>query len=270
MSYYRVEAVVLRLRPIGEADVFATLFTRERGKLDLKARGIRRPKSKLAALVQPFCHSRLLVYGGKTVDGVAQGEVLTSFRELRENLDRFSHASYFAELVDAFAAVGEPSPVAFSLLLQALRSLSAESAAASLRAVRHAFEIRLVSILGYEPQLNLCVGCGAEASPRPGRSWFFSAGQGGLLCETCRERDRQAVEIPPRVLAAMRYLATARWERVGALLLPEEAWLGLARFLAEYIDYRAERRLLAREFLGAIEEEVNSNGRGTDRHAGED
>lgn len=268
MGYYQVEGVALRLRPIGEADAFVTLFTRERGKLDLKARGVRRPQSKLVALVQPFCHARILVYKGKTVDGVAQGEVLASFRELREDLDRLSYASYFAELVDAFTAPEEPVPPAFTLLVQAIHSLAWEPSTKVLLAFRHAFEIRLVSILGYEPQLNLCVGCAKEAAA-PER-WHFSIAQGGLLCETCLARDSGAVSISPRVLAALRYLATARWERVGLLSLPSETWRQLDNLLTHYIDYRVERKLPAREFLGAIREEVSNNGRGPDHPAGED
>ena len=55
---YRVEAVVLRRIDFGEADRVLVLFTRERGKLPVVAKGIRRISSRMAGHLELFARPR--------------------------------------------------------------------------------------------------------------------------------------------------------------------------------------------------------------------
>ena len=59
------EGIVFRTIPYGESNKIVTLFTREAGKVTAMARGAKKPRSKLAAVTQPFTHGSFLIRKGR-------------------------------------------------------------------------------------------------------------------------------------------------------------------------------------------------------------
>src|SRR3970282_2206589 len=51
---YKTEAIVLRGRRLGEADRILTLFTPTFGKIDAKAKGVRKTTSRMSGHLQPL------------------------------------------------------------------------------------------------------------------------------------------------------------------------------------------------------------------------
>ena len=94
---YRVEAVVLRRIDFGEADRVLVLFTRERGKLAVVAKGVRRLSSRMAGHLELFTQSELQLAKGANLDVVTQAETRDPFRALREDLTR----NGFSQIVSA-------------------------------------------------------------------------------------------------------------------------------------------------------------------------
>ncbi|MEG3067513.1 MAG: DNA repair protein RecO [Syntrophaceticus schinkii] len=99
MGIYKAEAIVLRSIVYGEADRILTLFTREDGKVSAIAKGVRKTTSRLRGAVQLFSHTRLVLYSGRSLDTVSQGEAEDEFSYLERDLECFATASYCAELV---------------------------------------------------------------------------------------------------------------------------------------------------------------------------
>jgi DNA repair protein RecO (recombination protein O) len=93
---YRVSAIVLKRRDQGEADRLLTVLTRDRGKLTLLAKGVRRQASRKAGHIEPFTHVDLLVAKGKSLDLVTQAETIEAHRGLREDLWRSTWPYYVA------------------------------------------------------------------------------------------------------------------------------------------------------------------------------
>src|SRR5690554_4752709 len=76
---YRVNAIVLRRRDLGETDRIVTLLTAERGKLRVVAKGSRRPSSRIAGYLEPFSASRLLIARTRGLDIISQAESIDPF-----------------------------------------------------------------------------------------------------------------------------------------------------------------------------------------------
>ena len=51
---YKTEAIILRQRRFGEADRFLTVYTPAHGKMDVKARGVRKTTSRMSGHLQPL------------------------------------------------------------------------------------------------------------------------------------------------------------------------------------------------------------------------
>ena len=77
----KVEGIVLRHREWGEADRMLTLFTRELGKVQALAKGIRKPRSRKAGHVEPFSRATLLLARGRSFFILTQADGRIRWRQ---------------------------------------------------------------------------------------------------------------------------------------------------------------------------------------------
>lgn len=251
---YRTEAIVLKRRDQGEADRVLTVFTPGAGKQQLLAKGVRKITSRKAGHVELFTHSQLLVAKGSTWDIVTQAETIHAFRPLREDLLRTSYAYYVAELVDRFTQEGDENRALFDLLLATLGRLGE---AKDLRLLARFFELRLLGLVGYRPQLFQCVRCRCDIEPVDN---FWSTAQGGVLCPRCGEGlierpgdDRPVAEpLPLNVLKVLRFLQTRDWDTCARLQLSPGLHAQMEKLLQRYIVYQLERSLKSVGFLRTV------------------
>lgn len=260
MALYRVEAIVLRSRDMGEADRVVTLLGSEGGKVRAVARGARRPRSRLVAATQAFTRATFSLFRGRDLDTVSQAELIDSFRGLREDLEVTALAACAAEVTDGLLPEGEPQPDAYALLVQAFTALPAGGAA-----VLYGYVLKFLDVLGYRPRLDACVSCSGELGPAgpaagagdpaaaaaPGAAAaspvHFSFAQGGAVCPRCR--DASAVAISRESLEAMRRLLETDLALAARLRLRAAAQREIEAALEGYATWRLERRLKAFEFL---------------------
>ncbi len=243
---YRLQAIVLRRRDMGEADRLLTVFTRDRGKLNLLAKGVRRTASRKAGHIEPFTYTDLLVARGASLDLVTQAETLASHRRVREDLWLSGLAYYVVELCDAFTQDEDPNALLFDLLLETLGRLD-EGRAVNL-AVRY-YELHMLDLAGYQPQFFHCIQCD---QPLQQEVNFFSFERGGCLCPKHGSNLPGTVALPLEVLKVMRYLQSRPWEQVAVLQLRPDVLGQVEGLLARYIVYHLERTLRAPVFLDRL------------------
>src|SRR5579859_2809673 len=120
---YRAEAIVLKTLDLGEADRILTLLTRHFGKVKAVAKGIRRPTSRLAGYAEPLSHGTFQLARGRDLDVLTGAESRSTYRTVREDLDRIAAAWYIAEIADRSTAEHAPAAPVFDLMETALRHL---------------------------------------------------------------------------------------------------------------------------------------------------
>jgi DNA repair protein RecO (recombination protein O) len=245
---YRVSAIVLKRREMGEADRLLTVITRDRGKLTLLAKGVRKPASRKAGHIEPFTYVDLLVAKGKSLDLITQAETLEAQRNLREDLWRSSWAYYVAELADAFIQDEDPHDLLFDLILETLRRLDGGEDVAI--AVRYC-ELHLLSLAGYQPQLFRCVQCGELLKPETN---FLSLERGGTLCPQHGAAQAGTMVLPLPVLKVLRFLQSRPWQQVSRLRPSPEVSRQVEALLEQYIAYHLERGLRSPVFLSRLKQ----------------
>jgi len=208
---YPARGVVLRSRALGEKDRVLVLLTEDQGKISASARGARNPKSKLAALAQPFTLARFLIAKGRSLDIVSQAEIENAHTHLSGDLIKTAWASYFCELCDA---VPEhlPDPELFELLIVSLSTLDAAFGVDAAELIGRWFEAKYLAHLGYAPILGRCVACEIKlnvASDDTQQSVAFSPALGGTLCSACAFRDSARLTVRVQSLRALRQLERA-------------------------------------------------------------
>lgn len=179
MPAVNVEAIVLRRRPLGEADKQLTLFTRERGKLAAVARGARKPTSKLAGATETCVQARFQLAQGKTFWIVTQAVLIRARARLHRQLLHAVAALYACELIDSLLEEGVPDEDLFHLLSHTLDELENSP---DLFWTLCLFENAVMNQQGYAPVLHQCARCGTQPQ---GAHVLFHPEAGGILCEQC-------------------------------------------------------------------------------------
>ncbi|MCA9982320.1 MAG: DNA repair protein RecO, partial [Anaerolineales bacterium] len=114
------------------------------------------------------------------------------------------------------------------------------------------YELRLLSLVGFQPQLFRCV---ATHEPIEQEDQYFSAELGGLLKTEARGADRHAKRISATAVKLLRYLQTRDWATIQAIQLRASLHRELEQILHYYITYLLERNLKSVDFLQRLRRE---------------
>jgi len=240
--------VVLRRQDLGEADRLLTIFTPDRGKLRVVAKGVRKPRSRKAGHLEPLTRARLMLARGRELDIITQADALDLYPSLRDDLIKLGQASYAVELLDRFTVEEGASQRLYELLVDTLDRLQAGNEPAV--ALRF-FELRMLDLVGYRPELFRCLGCEVEIRPQ---DQFFSLGLGGILCPECGRGQREAYPISLAALKVLRYYQRNAYSVVAAAKVRAAVHSELNILMESYLTYLLERRLNSPAFLRRVRE----------------
>ena len=247
---YRTQAIVLRRTDFGEADRLLTVFTPDRGKLRLVAKGARKPSSRKSGHLELFSRGQFMVAVGRELDIVTQAETLEPFLPLREDLLRTTYAYYVAELADAFTAERDENGPLYRLLLDAYGWLCADEDLALL--ARH-YELHLLGLVGFQPQLFACISCRNPLEPEMS---YMSAADGGILCGRCGRDWIGAAEVSVNALKVLRFLQTRDWDTCRLLRLSPATHAEIERLMNTYLTYHLERKLKSVDFIHRLRRQM--------------
>ena len=246
---YRTEGVVLREMDYAETDRILTLLT-PRGKLSALAKGIRRPTSRKVGHLGLFYRAQLLLARGRNLDIITQAESIEEFEGIRGDLLRFTYACYAGELMERFAPDEEENDDLYGLLVRTLRWLAQEQ---DPRLWVRYYELSLLRLSGYQPELFACVSCHAEIQPVTN---YFGAEQGGLLCNRCGSSQGRARAISVAAQKVLRYLQTRDEAEVRALRVGSSTHSEMESVLLGYLQHTLERDLKSVVFLDRLRREL--------------
>lgn len=246
----RTEAIVLRRTDFGEADRMLTLYSREFGKIKVLAKGARKPQTRKTGHVDLFMRTNFLIARGRNIDLITQAELVEPYAALHDDLVRATYASYAVELLDRFTVEDDPDPRKYNLLADALGWFAAS---ANFLLAARVYELRLLALAGYQPQLFHCVACG---NPIEEQDQFYSAELGGLICPADRAADRAARPISAAAVKVLRYLQSRPWATVHNLQLRRELHAELEAVMHYYLQYILERELKSVDFLNRLRREA--------------
>src|SRR5699024_6848378 len=122
----QLEGIVLKTQDYGETHKLITVFTKQFGKLTAISRGANKPKSKLSAVSQAFIQGDFLIYVSKGLSTIQQGQIIQSFRHIREDIEKTAYAAYMIELTDKTLESKNPIPNIYQQLLHTMEWINEE------------------------------------------------------------------------------------------------------------------------------------------------
>ena len=254
---YRTEAIILRRADLGEADRLLTIFTPERGKLRVVAKGARKVGSRKGGHVELFTRSKMLIAKARELDIVSQAETVEAYRPLRQDLLRSTYAHYLAELLDRFTGEEEESSELYDLLADTLFHLCDAPNPAP---VARYYELHLLALAGYQPRLFDCVNCGKPLREVESESppYGFDCSRGGVLCDQCAPHARDLLPLSLAALKVLRHAARVEWSSFASLNLRRLVAREVEQTMQRYITYVLERNLKSVEFLRTLRLEMTT------------
>ena len=211
---------ILHSHPYRDTSRILEVLTRDAGRISIFARGVRGPKAKLAAELQPF-RLLLLSWSGK-----GEAAQLTGAEGVPEHVDLppacLMAAFYLNELLLKFTHRHDPVSGLFDVYHGTLASLKA---GAPLEASLRIFEKRLLDALGYGLALDTDASTGE--SVRPDAYYHFRPEHGVYA----------AADDAPGTLAGASLMGLAREQLSGARAL-EDARRLMQGALAHHLEGR--------------------------------
>lgn len=149
MRSYKSEGIILKRKNSGEADRILTVFTKNRGKIQIKAVGVRKINSRRSPHTEPLNYTLLYLYKGRGIPILIEAETLEAFPRIKDNLKRIGYAYYLCELIDCLCPENQENISVFYLLSDTLKKLSKEE---DFVRIINEFEKSLLTTLGFYPQ----------------------------------------------------------------------------------------------------------------------
>jgi DNA repair protein RecO (recombination protein O) len=244
---FRTQAIILSRRDFGESDRLLKIFTPDYGKISAIAKGARKPQGKLSGHVELFARSDVMIHKGRSLDILSQAELIDPYLGLREDLTRGAYANYVAELLDRFTADEDINQAElFVLLHETLQRIAYDD---DPRLATRFYELRLLDLVGFQPELMECV---VDREPLLPKSHFFSNEEGGVVSQEAAPRiSSPLVSIDFNTLKLLRHMRrnAKKFERVKNLKIASEQHAHAERIILGYIAFLLESKLQSVDFI---------------------
>ncbi|HIS28144.1 MAG TPA: DNA repair protein RecO [Candidatus Avamphibacillus intestinigallinarum] len=241
----KIEGMIIKTQDYGETNRLITIFSGKLGKFSAIAKGAKKPKSRMAAVTQPFILGHYLVYVTKGLSNVQQGEVINSFRPIREDIVKTAYASYLAELVDKLLESKTVEPYIYDQFIKTMEWIQDHEA---IDIPIMMFELKLYGKAGFAPIVNHCVQCGEK-----NQLAAFSVTHGGVLCSRCKHIDDRRIELVPSLIRLLQIFANVGIDQIGNISVKEENVQKLRMLLDLYYDQYGGFYLKTRKFLKSLD-----------------
>jgi DNA repair protein RecO len=270
MAIHKSEGIILSSADWSESSQTLTVFTPDRGKLTLNVKGSRQLNGKRG---RPLRFARLeftcYLRDGSDSGYLSDVEPVEVFLfEKDGQLGRLTFASGAVELLNNLLTTSDPQPACYQITLSFLRMADTLDKK-RLPGLFAGYILRLVSLLGFRPNLVGCVGCGREVLPltegdEEKAPILISIERGGVICE-CRRTmfgQNQMIGLPRDLHAKLVELLSSSLEEASRKPVSLSQLNQMVDLLTTLLKYHAGtiRQLKSFDFLDKLARAVKTYG----------
>ncbi len=233
MGIIKTKGIIISESNMNDFDKMVTILT-PNGKIGCSAKGARRPKSLLMAGTQFLCFGEYLIYESASSYHINSCETIEVFYSIRTDLDKLKYASHITKIINDVTYENQNTYKILQLYLNTLYMISQD--AKDLEFILSVFKLRLLSILGFTPQINRCTSCKNENNLT-----YFSLKDNGFKCENCGKVDKSAVQISNSTMTAIRYIILADAKKIFSFQISDENLQELKMISKLYLNEKLEK-----------------------------
>jgi DNA repair protein RecO (recombination protein O) len=249
MATYKARGIILNRKNLFEADRIITVLTKHSGKLRVIAKGVRRHLSKNAGSVELFVVCDLILAKGRNFDIITSAEIVKNFKNIRNNLSKTALAYKMAEMIDKILTEDQEHEEVYDFTKKVLEYLDQMSFKRE-NLIFEYFALNLLSMVGFAPELYVCLGCGKKL---PNQNNFFDVSEGGILCQDCARSGKIVLEVSPNQIKLLRIFLKQSILILKKLRLKKNDIIFFKKIIKNFIEYILEKELKSDKFLKKVE-----------------
>ncbi len=245
MPLKQSEAIVLRTYPLREADLLVTLFTRSEGKVKGVARSAKRSKRRFGGALEPLTQVRVYYddRAGQELARLDSCDILESPLSGQLDYPRVVALEHVAEVLDELLPDREANDTIFRLTASVLQQLRAGSIWMPLMY----FQLWVVRLVGFLPELTECAACGEELN---GSRAYYHALADGLMCPQHKRLASSELKPESRMLASQMFRAPV--ENFASDDAGQGRHPDLRRLLIQIMERHLEKKLVTASMLDKL------------------
>jgi len=271
MAIHKTEGVILSGANWSESSQTLTVFTPDKGKISLNVRGSRRLNGKRG---RPLRFARLEISCYLKEDAetgyLSDVEPLEVYLFERDGqLGRLAFASAALELLNNLLITLDPQAVCYQLTLSFLR-MTDNIEKKRLPGLFGGYILRLVSLMGFRPNMAGCVGCGKEISveddiPEEEILFLFSAQRGGVVCDECKRMlpgENQLIGLSAKLYKKINQLMVSSLEEASQTKVDLDELNSIVDLIVALLKFHAAgvKPLKSIDFLDKLARAVKNYG----------
>lgn len=222
------EVLILKEVIYKENDKILHALSKENGKIQLLSKGSKKSYSHLINVSQLFAYSRCSVTKSKDLFIITHAELIDNFYNLKNNMEAFFYGSYILELISYVSGENETDSRIFDMTVSIIKHLSSSNE--NYDKLVAAYELKLISMLGYKPDFKHCISCGSEIH---GNS-RFSIQEGGLFCSNCVNYG-SGINVTYSEILTMERILKTKFEHVNSIEVTANILSLIRSFLFYYV-----------------------------------
>lgn len=224
---------MLRSIDYGETSRIVNLFTRDRGKLAVMAKGARRSGSRFGSSLQPMSYADVVIYykPSRHIQTLSESSHVRFFDGITRDLESVTCGLRIVELVHALMQEEERNPAAFNLILEALGRL--DRTVERFDNLLYFFQLRFASVLGFAPDLDRDI---LDLLPESG--WMSL--ETGAVSGDRHSGAGRLQSASRQALRAFAVFARADLEDAMRMQLNPKTRLEVGRLIDDYLRYQVE------------------------------
>lgn len=222
------EILILKEVIYKENDKILHALSRTNGKIQLLSKGSKKSNSHLINVSQLFAYSKASMTKSKDMYIITHAELVDNFYGLKNNMEAFFYASYILELISYVAGENEVDARIFDMTVSALKYFS--EIKNGYNKLIAAYELKLISMLGYKPDFMHCISCGNDIQTNA----KFSIQEGGLFCNECVNYG-SGINVNYGEILTMERILKSKFEQINSIDVTTNILNLIRSFLFYYI-----------------------------------
>lgn len=241
------DGLIISQMDIGDCDKLVTVLTRKSGVIRAFVKGAKNIRNKNFAGTQIFCYSDFNIYKGRNKYIINESSIKKSFWKLRNEIEKLALAQYFCELILNLVGESNNTENILRLMLNSLYYISEDKLSNS--TVKSIFEMRILAISGYMPDLIVCNKCSGFEN----NDMYFIPSMACLLCHKCYEKvDVTGFKLKPAVLFAIRHTVYSEFNKMFCFEILNDSQKELSNITEAYIQHCIEKSIKTLDFYKQI------------------
>lgn len=221
---------VISKKNVKEFDREYCFFTKKYGKINLIAKSIRKPLSKLSAQLEPPSLIEIVFVPNSEKGLIITALAKNSYCSIRKNIDKLKIYNRIVNRLDDLSITKQPDEALWSLINTSIKNLNKYNG----KIVELNFSAKFLKIIGLAPNMSYCLNCQNKITDN--QSVGFDKYQGGVVCAKCV--SPKSINLTSQVFKSINILINMPFKEIMAkeLNIPIEQRSGdIKKFFDEYI-----------------------------------